>query len=207
MNRVQYAFDVKELKEDGSFSGYGSVFGNEDAYGDVVEKGAFVKSLAKKFPAMLWQHDSATPVGVWKEIREDDLGLYMEGQLLVGKVEKASEAYELIKAGAIKGLSIGFRSKAWEWSKNDAGDSVRHLKEVDLWEVSLVTFPANECATITSVKSMESLRDVEGALRDAGFSRSESKALISRIKDIQRDAESVDGALKAAQDFLEILKG
>ena len=207
MNKLECALEVKELNEDGSFSGYGSVFGNEDFYGDVVELGAFAKSLAVKTPAMLWQHDDSAPIGVWKSIREDDRGLYMEGQLLVGKVAKATEAYELLKAGALSGLSIGFCSKAWEWTKNDSGDSVRHLKEIDLWEVSLVTFPANEAATVTSVKSMESIRDVEETLREAGFSRSEAKGLISRVKDLQRDAENVDGAVKAAQALLKSMKG
>lgn len=207
MNKYECPLEIKELSDDGSFSGYGSVFGNVDYYGDVVEAGAFTKTLAAKMPAMLWQHDSAEPIGVWTKIAEDEKGLYMEGRLLTGKVARASEAHELLKAGAIKGLSIGYRPKAWEWSKDDIGDSIRYLKEIDLWEVSLVTFPANEAAVVTSVKSLESIRDIEETLRDAGFSRSEAKSLISRVKDLQREAEIKGAALEAARELLKNMKG
>lgn len=207
MNKYECPLEIKELSDDGSFSGYGSVFGNVDYYGDVVEAGAFTKTLAAKMPAMLWQHDSAEPIGVWTKIAEDEKGLYMEGRLLTGKVSRASEAHELLKAGAVKGLSIGYMPKAWEWSKDDNGDSIRHLKEIDLWEVSLVTFPANEAAVVTSVKSLESIRDIEETLRDAGFSRSEAKSLISRVKDLQREAEIKGAALEAARELLKNMKG
>ena len=207
MNKYECPLEIKELSDDGSFSGYGSVFGNVDYYGDVVEAGAFTKTLAAKMPAMLWQHDSAEPIGVWTKIAEDEKGLYMEGRLLTGKVSRASEAHELLKAGAVKGLSIGYMPKAWEWSKDDSGDSIRHLKEIDLWEVSLVTFPANEAAVVTSVKSLESIRDIEETLREAGFSRSEAKSLISRVKDLQREAEIQGAALEAARELLKNMKG
>lgn len=207
MNKYECPLEIKQIGDDGSFSGYGSVFGNVDHYGDVVEPGAFAKTLIAKTPAMLWQHDSMEPIGVWTKIAEDEKGLYMEGKLLTGKVARASEAHELLKAGAIKGLSIGYMPKAWEWSKDGSGDSIRHLKEVDLWEVSLVTFPANEAAVVTSVKSLESIRDVEETLREAGFSRSEAKALIARVKDLQREAEIKGAAVAAAQELLKNMKG
>lgn len=207
MNKYECPLEIKELSDDGSFSGYGSVFGNVDYYGDVVEAGAFTKTLAAKMPAMLWQHDSAEPIGVWTKIAEDEKGLYMEGRLLTGKVSRASEAHELLKAGAVKGLSIGYMPKAWEWLKDHNGDSIRHLKEIDLWEVSLVTFPANEAAVVTSVKSLESIRDIEETLREAGFSRSEAKSLISRVKDLQREAEIQGAALEAARELLKNMKG
>lgn len=207
MNKYECPLEIKELSDDGSFSGYGSVFGNVDYYGDVVEAGAFTKTLAAKMPAMLWQHDSAEPIGVWTKIAEDEKGLYMEGRLLTGKVSRASEAHELLKAGAVKGLSIGYMPKVWEWLKDNNGDSIRHLKEIDLWEVSLVTFPANEAAVVTSVKSLESIRDIEETLRDAGFSRSEAKSLISRVKDLQREAEIKGAALEAARELLKNMKG
>lgn len=207
MNKYECPLEIKELGDDGSFSGYGSVFGNVDYYGDVVEAGAFTKTLAAKMPAMLWQHDSAEPIGVWTKIAEDEKGLYMEGRLLTGKVSRASEAHELLKAGAVKGLSIGYMPKVWEWLKDNNGDSIRHLKEIDLWEVSLVTFPANEAAVVTSVKSLESIRDIEETLRDAGFSRSEAKSLISRVKDLQREAEIKGAALEAARELLKNMKG
>ena len=196
MNKLDYPLEIREVREDGTFTGYGSVFGNVDAYGDIVEAGAFAKSIEKKKPALLWQHDPTQPVGVWEEISEDKHGLLMRGRLLIGKVAKATEARELLKAGAISGLSIGYMPVKWEYDKDPrdsdekAKRTVRRLKEIDLWEVSLVTFPANDAARVTGVKNLATIQDVEESLRDAGYSRSEAKSLISRIKDLQRDAES-----------------
>jgi len=121
--------------------GYASLFGNCDRGGDVVAKGAYGASLTKlnsegRAVKMLWQHDPSQPIGVWDEVREDGKGLYVRGRLLEG-VERAREAAALIAAGAIDGLSIGYRTvKA---TKNDKGQ--RLLTELELWEVSLVTFP------------------------------------------------------------------
>ena len=118
-------------------SGYASVFGRPDQGGDLVEPGAYAASLAAgRGVKMLWQHDPAQPIGVWDEVREDARGRWVKGRLLP-EVDKGREAGELIAAGAIDGLSIGYRTvKA---HKDDKGR--RHLSEVELWEVSLVTFP------------------------------------------------------------------
>jgi len=118
-------------------SGYASLFGKTDQGGDVVEVGAYAASLAKgRGVKMLWQHDPAQPIGVWDEVREDDRGLWVKGRLLTD-VAKGREAASLIGAGAIDGLSIGYRTvKA---RKDDKGN--RLLSELELWEVSLVTFP------------------------------------------------------------------
>ena len=124
--------------EEGSvIAGYASLFGKTDQGGDVVAAGAYGKSLGKGVKVkMLWQHDPTQPIGVWDEVREDDRGLWVKGRLLPD-VAKAREAAALLAAGAIDGLSIGYRTiKA---RKDDAGK--RHLTELDLWEVSLVTFP------------------------------------------------------------------
>ena len=188
---ANFPFEIKTLSADGSFSGYASVFGNEDLWGDIVVAGAFSKSIAQKKPAMLWQHNTDEPIGVWTVIIEDEKGLYVEGQLLINGVAKAKEAYELLTAKAISGMSIGYRAVSWEWrKKDDSKDEVRLLKEIDLWEISLVTFPANTEARVGDVKDLNTLRDIEGFLRDAGCSRNEAKSIISQIRDVQRDADN-----------------
>ncbi len=120
-----------------TISGYASLFGAADQGGDTVQQGAYAASLATgRGIKMLWQHDPAQPIGVWDEVREDAKGLWVKGRLLTD-VAKGREAAALITAGAIDGLSIGYRTvKA---TKNDTGG--RLLSELDLWEVSLVTFP------------------------------------------------------------------
>lgn len=191
--RLYCPFEVKEIAETGVFSGYASVFGNVDAYGDMVMPGAFTKSLAEKKPALLWQHNSREPIGVWQNFKENEKGLFATGQLLVDGVARAKEAYALLKAGALNGLSIGYRLRGYEWEKiND--EEVCKLTDIDLWEVSLVTFPANDEARISDVKEaiseLESVRDVEGYLREAGLSRSEAKGIISQLKALSlREAE------------------
>jgi uncharacterized protein len=122
-------------------SGYASVFGATDQGGDVVEAGAYGASLTALGDRggrvkMLWQHDPAQPIGVWDEVREDARGLWVKGRILT-EVEKGREAAALVAAGAIDGLSIGYRTK--RATKDERG--TRRLVEVDLWEVSLVTFP------------------------------------------------------------------
>ena len=189
MNRLNRPLEVKRIDElQGVFEGYGSVFGVEDHYRDVVERGAFAKTLAKwrakgRLPALLWQHDSDRPIGVYEHMEEDEHGLAVRGRLLIEDVAQAREAWALIKAGAIGGLSIGYTTKQAEM---DRQRGVLLLKEIDLWETSLVTFPANEDATITGIKT---IRDFERFLRDSGFSRKEAVRIASNGFD-RRDAES-----------------
>lgn len=131
------AEDGLTLAEGSMIEGYASLFGASDRGGDVVCKGAYEDSLGTgRRIQMLWQHDPAQPIGVWDEIREDAKGLYVKGRILES-VEKGREAKALIEAGAIDGLSIGYRTV--RAAKSDQG--LRLLKEVELWEVSLVTFP------------------------------------------------------------------
>lgn len=126
------------LKDGWVVEGYASLFGVADRGGDVVERGAYAASLGQKGRRvrMLWQHDPAEPIGVWDEVREDEAGLYVKGRLLKD-VARAREAAALLEAGAIEGLSIGYRTLR---SKKDDGGR-RRLLELELWEVSLVTFP------------------------------------------------------------------
>ena len=129
------------MTEGALVSGYASLFGKRDQGGDVVQKGAYTASLAALAKAgrqvkMLWQHDPTQPIGVWDEVREDAQGLFVKGRILT-EVEKGREAAALLGAGAIDGLSIGYRTVK---SERD-GKGQRLLSELELWEVSLVTFP------------------------------------------------------------------
>ena len=206
-------FEIKAVNADGTVEGYGSVFGVRDNYDDVIAKGAFIQSLkdhkaAGTMPAMLWQHDADKPIGVWTEMVEDEKGLRIKGQLAMETVN-GKEAHALLKMGAINGLSIGFMSKQWAY---DRETEVRTLTEIDLWEVSLVTFPANEKARVTNVKSADELqapKDAEKALRDAGFSKSDATAFVSRVMrmgEVRSDsANSTAVAMKAADRLLRSL--
>lgn len=174
--------EIKALNDDGTFEGYASVFDNIDSYGDVVKRGAFTKSINMKAPddiAMLWQHNAAEVIGSWKLFEEDEHGLRASGQLIT-ETQRGAEAYALLKAGAIKGLSIGFVARDTE---NVA--KTREIREADLWEVSLVTFPANTAANVVSVRSAIEAgktitkRDMERALSELGLSRREAMRFMS----------------------------
>lgn len=209
-----FVLDLKATNDDGSVEGYGSVFGVRDSYDDVIAAGAFQASLAahKKagtMPAMLWQHDSDKPIGVWTEMVEDSKGLRIKGQLAL-ETTLGKEAHALLKMGALNGLSIGFVSKQWAY---DRDTDIRTLTEIDLWEVSLVTFPANGSARVTNVKSVDELmapKDAERALRDAGFSKSDATAFVSRVMRMgqqrSESAQDIAKAMKAADQLLISLK-
>lgn len=190
-----------EDKNYGTFEGYGSVFGNKDLGNDVIEAGAFAKSLKKRKPQnvkLLYQHKSDMPIGVFDEIKEDEHGLVVKGRLAL-KTQAGAEAYELLKMGALDGLSIGFRVNPKEVSYDKRGNK-RIIKEVDLMEVSLVTFPMNPQATVRSVKGEEiSIREWENGLRDAfSLSRSEAKVAAKAVtkcfdqREVDESAELVD---------------
>jgi len=175
-------FQIKAVSEDGLFSGYGSVFGVVDSYKEVVAPGAFTESLKGRMPSLLWQHRMAEPIGIYTSVKEDAVGLHVEGKLAL-KTARGSEAYELLKMGAVTGLSIGFVSREDSYDKVSG---IRTLKKVDLWEVSPVTFPANDASRVTAVKAinqLKTIRDVEACLREVGgFSKSEALALVASIK-------------------------
>ena len=173
--QVFYA-DIK-TEQEGVFSGYASTFGNVDNGNDIVAKGAFTKSLAER-PAtkvkLLSQHKTDEPIGIFTEMFEDSKGLYVKGRLALG-TQKGRETYELMKMGAIDGMSIGFRANPEKQTYNES-KRTRTLNEVQLLEISLVTFPMNERAIVQSVKGDKSIREWETILRDSGgLSRSEAK--------------------------------
>jgi HK97 family phage prohead protease len=174
MKHQAVALELKrEPDQDGTFEGYASVFGVVDQGMDVVARGAFMKTLGKRRVKMLWQHDMAQPIGVWDEIQEDERGLFVRGRLLK-EVDKGREAMALLRAGAIDSMSIGYRTIE---AVPEADGRVRKLTEVDLYEISLVTFPMLPDAKVTAVKSIKTIREFERALRDAGFSQTEAKAV------------------------------
>jgi len=146
------------IEDDGTIEGYASLFGEIDAARDMVMPGAFARTLTqrgiRRVP-MLFQHDPAEPVGVWLDLTEDFRGLRARGKL-IPDVSRARELTALIRAGAIDGLSIGFRTAK---ARIDPGTRVRKLIDVDLWEISVVTFPLLSGARVRAVKDLAAGRD------------------------------------------------
>lgn len=214
-HQLEVIANIKAVGDDdsGVFEGYGSVFGVVDSYKEVVDKGAFTESLEKHgMPKLLIQHSSWQVGGVYLEAYEDEKGLFVKGKLNLD-VQVAREAYSLLKQGAISGLSIGFRPLVEEVNR-DTG--VTHLKKVRLYEVSIVTFPANEAATISGVKQLasapETIREFENFLRDVGkYSTEDAKLIASKgFNALQVHREGGEAALallalKGAQDQLRKL--
>lgn len=200
---LSFNFEVKEGDEGkGVIEGYGSVFGNVDFHNDVVDRGAFRKSLQKRMPALLLHHDMRRPAGVWLEASEDDKGLLLRGQLNMN-VQEAKEAFYLAKQGALKGLSIGFITR-----KDRIENGIRHIEEADLLEVSMVTFPANDKANLTGTKTEppKTERELEAALREIGYSQTQAKAIVADgFKGFlakQRDADSMDKKVQRDADAI-----
>lgn len=198
-----FEFEVKESDGAMTIEGYGSTFGNTDQGGDIVVRGAFVKSLTTRKPKMLWQHDTRKVIGVWNEANEDTKGLYLKGSFV--KTQLGLESYELAKAGAIDTMSIGYSVVESEYDAK-----TRMIKEANLFEVSLVTFPMNEQAKIIAVKSLpQTVREFEGFLRDAGFNREDATAIASRgfkNADSLRDADNA-AVVQSLNSLLTKLKG
>ncbi|MCC2608382.1 HK97 family phage prohead protease [Neorhizobium petrolearium] len=222
MKTKGFELQVKDLSEEGIFEGYGSVFGVRDSYNESVEPGAFVASLAKHrregtMPLMLWQHDPWTPIGVWEELAEDGKGLWVKGLLLSG-VQKSDEVRIMLKNKAIRGLSIGYREVDTKPAENGGP---RKLVEVDLLEVSIVSFPANRRANVETVKSERMdefarrlrdgdpmpIKDFEDILREAGVPKSMAVAIASHgyAKAIRSESEG-EKANDQALRFLQMLK-
>lgn len=153
-SKLIFKFQVKDISENGTFSGYASTFGNEDLGGDIVAPGAFKKTI-KENPdvPILWSHDEL--IGVNKAAEEDRKGLYVEGELNLD-VQRGREAYALAKQRAVKGLSIGFSPVTVDYSR--AKEGIRILKEVKLYEYSLTPFPMNERAGISSIKCWDDVQ-------------------------------------------------
>jgi HK97 family phage prohead protease len=224
-------FDMKSIGESTTedsgqfayFEGYAATFGNIDLVDDVIIKGAFAKCLSRKPKVkLLWQHDMREPIGSVVEMEEDAIGLKVKGRINLG-TDCGRAAYALLKAGDLDSMSIGFRAVDWEY---DSETDIRTIKEIDLIEISIVTRPANEMATVTQVKELleevDSLSDIENILKTKGFSNKEAKTFISKFKeihtgrDVQKDAqtqrdvdvkkEDLDKLIQSMQGFVNQFK-
>ncbi len=162
---------ISGVTADGVFQGYASLFGVVDLAGDTVVPGAFAASLAARGAAgvkLLWQHNPAEPLGIWETLEEDTRGLFVRGRLDLN-VARAREVHALMKSRAVDGLSIGFKTIR---SRRDAATGHRRLEKIDLWEVSIVTFPMLPQARVSAVKEVfpqprAALAAVERAIRRA----------------------------------------
>lgn len=220
MKTKDFALKIKEVSDEGTFEGYASVFGVRDSYNESVEPGAFVESLVRHkregtSPLMLWQHDSWQPIGVWDDMAEDKKGLWAKGRLLTG-VQKADEALILLKAGAIQGLSIGYREVDTEAPENGGP---RKLTKLDLKEVSIVSFPANRRARVDNVKSERMdefarrlrdgdpmpIKEFEDILRDAGVPKAMAVAIASHGYAKAIRSESEGGKASETTAFMQAL--
>ena len=214
-----FDFEVKGVQDDGSFNGYGSVFGVVDSYKEIVAKGAFSDSLAelqsKGRPVpVLWQHRSSEPIGLWNNLKEDEHGLWGDGKILLEAGAMEKRAYEHMKARTVTGLSIGYWVRESSW---DEKTGIRTLTKLDLVEISLVTFPANDDARVEAVKfklahgELPTDRELEKYLREVGFSKTRAKGLVShglaelRRRESERDV-TANPALKAISNTLASFK-
>lgn len=206
--------DAKALGDDGTIEGYASVWNVVDSANEATLPGAFKASLAaakreKRRIKMLYQHDRYTPIGVWDELEEDQTGLRVKGRLLIDVSPKAMEVYGLVKGEALDELSIGYREIE---TKNDPSrPGVLLLKQLDLREVSPVTFGAlGRAARIDTVKSvleggeLPTVREFEGLLRDAGFSKSLAAAIAVKATPHLRGEPEAEG--DDVMRFLEALR-
>lgn len=192
------AAELKFVGEDMVFSGYASVFGGVDSYGDTIDPKAYDQTLiSRERPVrMRWNHFGPV-IGKWLDIRADSKGLYVNGQLTPGH-STAVDVYASMKHGAIDGMSIGYIPRLVE----ERGEGRRLLKQIDLIEISVVEEPADLGAKIESVKSVfseaSSIREIEAALRDSGFfTRSEAMSLVHRVKTLVQGELAADAKAKA----------
>ena len=192
LQKYDLSLDSCELKfsgDAGKFEGYASVFGGVDSYGDTINKGAFLKTLdgRQRMPLMLYGHNPGRVIGKWLHLAEDSKGLIATGEFTPGHSD-AQDVFASMKHGAVDGLSIGFRIPSG--GSEEKADGGRIIKDVDLVEISVVTMPADDSARIHSIKALidtiETLKDAEYFLREAGISRSAARDFVSRLQKVIR---------------------
>lgn len=209
MNKSDFALEVKDVSDAGVFEGYASTFGGQpDSYGDIMVAGCFAETLVKHkregtMPLMLFGHKANDlPIGQYTDMAEDGKGLWIKGEIDL-EDSMGARVHRALKKKTLRGLSIGYETRASEPDEKRPG--VRFLKTVDLWEVSVVNFPANRRSLVTSVKSwadgqMPSVREFERFLRDVGgFSKSRAEAMASAC------APHLRGEPDEAGDFMTAL--
>ena len=199
-------FEVK-AEEKNTFSGFAST-PDLDQGGDIVAKGAFSRTIAQRGGKlkMLWNHKSdAMPIGKYTKVEEREGGLYVEGKL--SDTTAGRDVMTLLRDGAIDSMSIGFIPKEAEYNEN----GVRVIKDLDLLEVSLVNFPMNEMAVVTSVKNQFDVRDLERCLREVGYSNSQAKrmapAAINSLREAGAEEKQMAELQAALSQFQSTLTG
>ncbi len=210
---IQYktiAVDDIDLKMDGAsrkFRGYASVFNGTDSYGDTILPGAFSKALKDAMPKMFFGHEWNLPIGKWLTAVEDEKGLLVEGELTEGNPQ-SDAVLAALRHGTVDGLSIGFRLNKDDYEEKETGG--RLIKSISrLFEISVVSFPADGAARIAEVRSediedIKTIRDLESFLRDAGgFSKTAAATLIAKAKAIFSDLRDAEAEAKTAQTILE----
>ena len=198
--QVQFKADDVDA-EAGLFRGYASTW-DLDSGGDVIVKGAFSKTLAEKRSQVkiLWQHKTDTPIGKPLEMREDERGLFVEGK--ISDTTHGKDAKILLKDGVIDRMSIGFIANS---DAVTVKDGIRYIEELELFEFSLVTWPMNDAAVITAVKSLRP-KDIERVLREAGLTKSQAAALVNKglpgLREVDQDQGPTEEELKALSDAI-----
>jgi uncharacterized protein len=196
MDRIAFAFELKSANDAGVFEGYASTFGNKDQGGDIVERGAFARTLKEKgydSIVMLKNHNRDDVIGVWEEMREDERGLYVRGRILV-ETTSGRDTYIQMKNKALKGMSIG------GYTTNGSPDGrkrARIIKEFDLHEISVVTFPMNVMAQIGAVKSLDVdvIRAMEADFRkELNLSNASAVSAVAIVKKHLREGGEINHA-------------
>lgn len=190
MLKKDFGLSVKDVSDEGIFEGYASTFGGPpDSYGDIVMPGAFMDSLvahkrAGTMPLLLWGHQSSElPIGNWLDMAEDGKGLWGKAQIDLDD-PVGQRVHKALKRKSVRGLSIGYETI--ESKEDQKRPGVRLLEKLDLWEVSVVNFPANRRSTVTGVKStlerggLPTLPEFEEFLREAGFSKTQASAIAGK---------------------------
>lgn len=202
--------DLKMDGESGRFAGYASVFNGVDSQGDTILPGAFAETLKTHgMPKMFWNHDWwSMPIGKWTVAKEDDKGLYVEGELTKG-LKLAQDVHAALKHGTLDGLSIGGYLRDGDYEEADNGRIIHRWTH--LVEISAVVFPADEAARIdlatvradilAQIKHIETIRDLERFLREAGFGKRAAAALVARAKDILQGEPAKDAEAKALAEI------
>ena len=208
--KAELSTDKESAKDDGTFEGYASVFNNKDLGNDVIKQGAFAKSIYDKKPKqikLLYQHKTDEPIGVIDSLSEDARGLKIKGRLAMG-TQKGKEAFELMKMGALDSMSIGYKLSPDDYKYSDKLKK-RTITNLDLMEISMVTFPMNPKAKITKVKLAEmNVREIEHYLRDVGLMSSSVAKQSANIlyKSFNQDLSEQRDVVDSIKHLIETIK-
>lgn len=206
-------FEMKANREDEEyfyFEGYASTFGNVDLGNDVIERGAFIKSLKARNPKLLWQHKMDMPLGVFEEVFEDDKGLFVKGKMPLADSFVRDRVIPQMKIKSVDSMSIGYCVEIEEYDKTI---NVRKLKEIYLYEASLVTLPMNPQATVTGMKALEmridelkTLKDINNYLKDCGLSKVQVEGVMAKMRTVINECNTQEQQSKSDAELAELVK-